>query len=312
MNCEGCLTTATHPRGGSRMLKGRGTALVAIGLAALGACTTTNLVYVSPPQNIRAEVQEGGNCPYTDKEPEQYVAAGDGIRNQLLKPLAMPALPTQLIIEERGTHNIRDALQLVSSHLQAAVNERYQLWRNARACYQKALELDPNISYAAVNLGVIALRMADIATDPNSQEYFLTAAQSELARAMKANRFDGQAVYYMAELQVRRKQYDQAIKILQDLIEKKWEKANVRNLLGYIYEQQGQTAQATQEWQRATQIDDPPQATTWAINRLRPRPPLPPRVEKIDHYFRWNWATQVSDAVTSPPSTTTGYAARGQ
>jgi tetratricopeptide (TPR) repeat protein len=281
-------------------------------LSALGCGRA--LVFVKYQENIKPEVQEGGVCIQNGNTPESFVAEGDRLRAGLLA-----ALPGN-VVDPSGPYADKDTVALhtrdLSARMQQEVNNRYQLWRNARACYSQAVRLDPNISYAYVSMGVISLRMADLVVDPATRTYFLTSAQGELARAKQVNRFDGQPIYYQAELEVRRGNWEAAQRNLQELIDKKWDRANVHNLMGYVLDMTGRRQDAVREWQYATQLDDPPQSTNWAIERLRP----PQRVQFYNAdddavpkaYYQWNWGRQGLDQMTQPPPTTCGWAANGR
>jgi tetratricopeptide (TPR) repeat protein len=272
-----------------------------------------SLVFVKlPPISPRASA--AGSCPLPpgpagSDNVDALVATGDRLRDQIPRPLY---LAPEADLDER---EIEDVIHVDSEKMQGFVNDAYAMWRNAQACYDAATRLDPSNSYAFLNLGFIAIKMSDLVSDPTSRGEFLTRAQTNLIRAKELNRFDGQAIYYDAELQFRRGNYEQATQLLNSLVAKKWNRAHVHNLLGYIAAIQNRHDSAVQSWTLASQLDNPPEATDWALSALRPLNKK--RFENDDDdavpkaYYRWEPTTKKKVLIT-PPDSPCGWAANGK
>ncbi|HEX9577374.1 MAG TPA: hypothetical protein VF993_06455, partial [Myxococcales bacterium] len=140
-------------------------------------------------------------------------------------------------------------------------------------------------------------------------EAFLSKAQTYLARAASVNQWDGQTLYYQAELKVRREQWPDAERDLKRLIERKWDRAHVRNLLGYVYDETNRPDLAQKEWQKAAQIDMPADANNWAIRKVNPPTPTQAkgdgRGDQVPEvpakgFFRFNIKTQHLEPTAAP------------
>ena len=145
--------------------------------------------------------------------------------------------------------------------------------------------------------------------------FFLTRAKTHLQRAKELNRFDGQALYYEAEYHVRRGNHEQAEALLKSLLAKKWNRANVHNLLGWVHWVQGHKDSATASWTQASQLDNPPEATDWALSALRPQ--TKKKFENEDDnaepkaYYRWDASGKKLVPIIAP-ETPCGWAANGR
>ena len=279
---------------------------------ALVGCGRT-LVFARVHANIAPHPRAAGQCPVEDRKalenPDALVEMGDRLRDRIPRPVNLPPV----IGLEEG--QISGDVKAQIAKVQSFVDDAYGTWRNAQACYEGATRLDPSNSYAFLNLGFIALKMSDLVTEPASRSEFLTRAQTNLTRAKELNRFDGQAIYYEAELHVRRENYPQAEKLLQGLLEKKWNRSNVHNLLGWVYFLQGRRDAANGAWTAASTLDNPAEATDWALNALKPLKKKRFENEEDDAepigYMRWDTTTLKLTPIT-PPETPCGWAANGR
>jgi tetratricopeptide (TPR) repeat protein len=186
---------------------------------------------------------------------------------------------------------------------QAFVDNAAIQWKSAMICYEAALQLDPSLSYALVNEGVISLRMYDLDPDPSDREQYYMKAQGLLSKAGAVNKYDAQIIYYQAELKVRKQQWSEAEKLLKDLIAKGWEPAHAHNLLGWVYQMTGRAGLARDEWVLATRADLPPEANAWAIQKTRPAPKATkeePRVPAATTFGRWEHTNNQVVPATAP------------
>lgn len=288
-------------------------AIAGIGVAlAVSGCGRT-LVFAKVNANIAPRVQAAGQCPVQDRKaldsPDALVEMGDRLRDRIPRPVHIP--PAIGLREDE----LRDVVKAEIYKVQSYVDDAYKVWRDAQACYDAATRLAPGNSYAFMNLGFIALKMSDLVTEPSSRSEFLTRAQTNFARAKELNRFDGQAIYYEAELHVRRENLAQAEKVLLSLLAKKWNRANVHNLLGRVYWLQGRKEVSFAAWTAASAIDNPAEATDWALAALRPLKKKRFENEEDDAepqgYMRWDMTTFKLTPI-APPESPCGWAANGR
>ena len=281
-------------------------------IVSLAGCGRS-LVFVKL-QPVAPRPSAAGSCPIapgntgTDNL-DALIEAGDRLRDQIPRPLYLsPVIDVQ-------DKEIEEIIRTSTQKTQAFVDDAYGIWRNSQSCYEAATRLDPSNSYAFLNLGFIAIKMSDLVTNQTARSEFLTRAQTNLTRAKELNRFDGQAIYYDAELQVRRANWDQAENLLKSLLGKKWNRAHVHNLIGFINAVQGRQEAATAAWTLASQLDNPAEATDWALSALRPA--TKKRFENDEDeavpkgYYRWD-ANSKKRILIAPPDSPCGWAANGR
>jgi len=281
---------------------------------ALVGCGVRKYVVVAsagekPVPVVESATQECRAAADGKESVDDFVAQGDGYRDQLLTPLPAPR-PLGGLPEER----VGSAVGEQWSEQQREVNQRFAVYRQAKSCYSAALRLDASNAYAFLGLATAALSMSDL-VGPQAREEYLNTAQSNLQRALELNRFDPQAIYYQAELQVRRGNHDEAKRLLDRLLEGKWEQAQVRNLLGYLHETRGDRAGALREYTAASQLEGASKAVDWAIQRKRHesrRRWEPTGEDKAEGYLRWNPRTHKPEPLPKIPEEWCGWSASGQ
>jgi tetratricopeptide (TPR) repeat protein len=277
-------------------------------LLLLGAGCGTQLVFVNPREGLARPYLETGSlacdAQHRGRQPnvDQLLDAGDRHRNRLLSASSAPPRfePTRPIDSDAiVVRQIKAQQSQVTSYVQTA----FATWKQAQVCYDAALQHDPSLSYALLNLAVISIRMYDFDPDPADREQFYTRAQNYLARAAEVNKYDAQAIYYVAELRVRKAQWEDAEARLNTLLQRGWNRAHVHNLLGYVYAMTNRPEKARAEWLAATQVDQPPEANAWAIQQTRPAKATgsetKPDVQPAKATLRWNEAA--GKALPAPP-----------
>ena len=292
-------------------MKRLGFATVALGASvALGGCGT-RLVFVDYTENLKPQLTNPP-CPVGANEPiESQLRAGDGFRDQLLAPFVPPIASGRIdggrvpgfIEEKRG-------------QVQQALNDRYAQYWQAMACYNLAIEQDKSRSYAHLNQAVVNMRMADFISEEGEKSAYYSRAQNALSNALELNRYDGQTLYYQAELYARRRNYPMAEKTLTELLDKKWNRAHVHNLLGWIYLINNNKPSAIEQWTLATQIDRPASATEWAINNTHSPPRNKFENERDEDepaaFFDWDFSLKEIKAAAKPPNSVCGWASNGK
>jgi tetratricopeptide (TPR) repeat protein len=279
-------------------------------VAPLAGCGTV-LVFARYHENLKPENTGPGRACMGAKV-DDLIKGGDAIRDELLKPLVAIAPSARL----DGRSAVEMAVNRGRAEMQSELSRRYRMWKDAQVCYEGALAQDPSVAYAYLNLGVMAMRMADFVFVEADRGDYYSRAQNYLGRALEQNRLDGQTVYYMAELHVRRANFDVAEKLLRELIDKKWDRAHVHNLLGYIALRQGRKDLAEEEWKKATLIDTPAEATEWALTQTRPLKTIKyqdPKDEAQPAGYRlWNFDTLRLEDLTSGLPNQCGWASNGR
>jgi tetratricopeptide (TPR) repeat protein len=279
---------------------------------ALG-CGVHTYVVVAPAGERPVPVVESATQPCRSAEGHEsvddYISQGDGYRDQLLA--ALPARQASGVLPEGS---VDAALAEQWSESQREVNQRYALYRQAKSCYSEALRLDASNAYAFLSMATVALRIADVVA-PQAREEYLNIAQTNLQHALELNRFDPQAIYYQAELQIRRGNPDEARRKLDQLQAGKWDQPQVHNLLGYLLETRGDRAGALREYTAASQLEGASRAVDWAIQRKRQesrRRWTPTGDDKSEGYMRWNPRTKKPEPMPSLPEEWCGWSAKGQ
>ena len=274
--------------------------LIAVGLAISGC--GTHLVFVNPSDGVRPNPEAASStCEGSSRRPssDKMLDQADVYRDELLATRLPRFDPSPPVSADEVGSIARRQQQRAASTVQQAMSR----WKQAQVCYEAALQLDPSLSYALINLTVISLRIYDLDPDVSDREQYFTRAQNYLSRASDVNKYDAQISYYQAEMKVRKQQWAEAEKTLKYLLAQGWNRANVHNLLGYVYQMTGREGLARDEWIQATQVDHPAQANAWAIQKTRPPPPstgAEPRAPAATSVDRWDYARQQMVPATPP------------
>jgi tetratricopeptide (TPR) repeat protein len=304
------------------MVRPRLAALLVV-IAAISGCKTA-LVFSKPFENSEPHVAPAENCPVNPQTSISDIIGAADEKRDLFMDMKVQLSPVDLGAVEVPPDTTISCSFCGARQQQSTIAKRFhgqylkflndsqRALKLAESCYVSALKQDPSQSYAYLNLAVMEMRMADLVFAPGKRDEYLTYAQNYLGRAREHNPYDAQTVYYQAELELRRGQYQSAEKLLHELVDKRWERAHVHNLLGYLYELSNRLPEAQAEWRLSTAIDTPPEANHWAVERLRPLQRLRSEEKDPDLYYRWNEDVHDMELLVAPLPPECGWDRHGR
>lgn len=263
----------------------------AFGMALFAFLATGCIKVISVPFGLRPVPQETGACPLAaGSDP---VVEGDRLRDDFMKG-APPLRQTGKLDDDA---QLRAAVTGQATDYGNWLNEQYRTWRNAQACYDIANSMEPR-SYVYLSQAINDLRMADLtAIDPISSNEYLQKANGMLIKASNLSR-SARVVYYQAELQVRLRNFAEAERKLNLLIQYGVENASIYTLLGYVLEQTDRPQDAQAKYKRATEFDWPQESAGWAFDRLS-RAPVSLAVAR-QSTGTWNWSSNNWESTSEP------------
>ena len=140
---------------------------------------------------------------------------------------------------------------------------RLEAAKDAKKCFNAALEKEPGQVYYKVLAGYADLLAAELVKE-NRKRQLLSSAVESFQEAVDLQPGYALAHHYLGETYALQEKWSEAESKFKLLLENGWENANVHAWLGYIYLSQGKGELARASLDKAVQLGYPPDAADWA------------------------------------------------
>lgn len=145
-------------------------------------------------------------------------------------------------------------VQAYSTRLQVKREDILDRLDEAIASAERAVELNPDSSYAHAIYSFALNWKASYVTDERERQALLTKAEQEAVRALQLDNTSALALAFYAEVLVDQQKWTQALQTVQQALERDSSLMDVHRVHGYVLESLGEYALAIDAYERALQI----------------------------------------------------------